>query len=80
MSVRSIFSYKKAFLMAFSNIRSRLFTNPINSIKAALGIKEILILGGLSMLGYGLWLYIPWVSFVVCGVLLMLLGLCIRTE
>ena len=66
--------------MNLSYIRSRLFTNPMTSIKAALGIKEIFILGGLSMLGYGLWIVTPYLSFIVCGALLMLLGLTMRTE
>lgn len=66
--------------MNFSYIRSRLFTNPMNSIKAALGIKELFVLGGLGLLGYGLWLVAPYLSFIVCGALLMLLGLTMRTE
>ena len=66
--------------MTFSSFRSRFFTNPINAIKTAVGIKGVFILGGLSVLGYGLWLYDPKISFVVCGTLLMLLGLAMRNE
>jgi hypothetical protein len=66
--------------MNFSTIRSRLFTNSINLFKAAFGLKELFILGGLSLIGYGLWLYDPKISFVVSGSLVMLLGLFMRTE
>jgi len=38
-------------------------------------VRDFFVFGGLSLLGYGLWLFIPWVSFSVSGLLLMLLGL-----
>lgn len=37
-------------------------------------IRIVLFFGGLIMLGYGLFLYLPWVSFSVCGVILMATG------
>jgi hypothetical protein len=37
-------------------------------------IRIVLFFGGLIMLGYGLFLYQPWVSFSVCGVILMATG------
>ncbi len=39
------------------------------------GVRECAIIMGLSMLGYGLYLYKPWVSFSVCGVLILVGGL-----
>ena len=66
--------------MNFSHLRSRFLSNPINKIKTAFGIKEVFILGGLAVMSYGLWLHSPWVSFVVGGTLLMLLGLAMRNE
>ena len=37
-------------------------------------IRPIFFFGGLSLLGYGLFLYLPWVSFSVCGLILMIMG------
>jgi hypothetical protein len=37
-------------------------------------IRIVLFFGGLIMLGYGLFLYLPWISFSVCGVILMAIG------
>lgn len=47
----------------------------ISKIKDYLDIRDILVFGGLGMLGYGLYLFEPWTAYVVTGVLLMLLGL-----
>jgi len=41
----------------------------------ALNVRDFFIFGGLFLLGYGLFLYIPWVSYAICGLILMLLGL-----
>jgi len=43
-------------------------------MKHALDFRDFFVFGGLSMLGYGLFLYLPWLSFTVCGVLLMAFG------
>lgn len=40
----------------------------------AFDIRIVLFFGGLIMLGYGLFLYLPWVSFSVCGIILMATG------
>jgi len=37
-------------------------------------IREIYFHGGLVLLGYGLWLYSPWVSYSVIGCLLIVTG------
>lgn len=34
-------------------------------------IPDLLSLIGLALLGYGLFLFIPWVSFSICGLLLI---------
>jgi len=36
--------------------------------------RDILLLCGFFLLGFGLWRFIPWVSYSVCGVLLMCAG------
>ena len=41
----------------------------------AFNSRDVFVLGGLGMLGYGLYHFIPWTAFAVCGALLMLLGL-----
>jgi len=38
-------------------------------------LPDIFILAGLCLLGYGLWLYIPWLAYVVIGTLLFMMGL-----
>ena len=42
--------------------------------KAALDVRDFLFFGGLSLLGYGLWLYAPWLGFAVSGFFLMVSG------
>lgn len=42
--------------------------------KIPFDIRDLLFLGGLGLLGYGLWLYSPPVSYSVCGTLLMISG------
>ena len=37
-------------------------------------VPDILAVLGLALLGYGLYLFLPWVSFAVCGALLILSG------
>jgi hypothetical protein len=39
-----------------------------------LDIRDFLMLGGFLLLGYGLYLFSPWVSFSIAGVLLMATG------
>lgn len=36
---------------------------------------DVCLFGGFALLGYGLWLYLPWLSYVVCGGVLMSIGL-----
>ena len=36
--------------------------------------RDILLLCGFFLLGYGLWLFMPCVSYSVCGILLMSAG------
>jgi len=36
--------------------------------------NDILVVAGLIMIGVGLWLYRPWISLSVLGVILMLMG------
>jgi len=45
------------------------------ALAKALDVRDFLLFGGLAMLGYGLWLFRPWVGFAVCGVVLMVIGL-----
>jgi hypothetical protein len=46
----------------------------VSKIWEAFDIRVVFFFGGLSLLGYGLFLYLPWVSFSVCGVILMAVG------
>jgi len=46
----------------------------ISAMWAAFDIRIVLFFGGLIMLGYGLFLYQPWLSYSTCGVILMATG------
>jgi hypothetical protein len=37
-------------------------------------LPDFLCFAGLCLLGYGLFLFLPWVSFAVCGCLLLAAG------
>ena len=38
-------------------------------------LPDIFIFIGLGLLGYGLWLYVQWLGYVVIGALLFMMGL-----
>lgn len=40
-------------------------------------LPDVIALCGLGLLGYGLYLYEPWVAFAVCGALLIVAGVAI---
>lgn len=44
------------------------------SARKAADIRDLFVFGGLALLGYGLWLYAPWLGFAVAGALLMTIG------
>lgn len=46
----------------------------VSALWSTFDIRLFFFLGGLILLGYGLYLYLPWVSFSVCGVILMVVG------
>ena len=43
-------------------------------------IRDILFLGGLLVLGYGLYLKEPWIAFSVCGAVLMVSGYIMKDK
>jgi hypothetical protein len=52
----------------------------VGSIKNGLDVRDVLVFGGLSMLGYGLYLLRPWLGFAVAGALLMGIGYLMRDK
>jgi len=46
----------------------------------AASVRDFLYFPGMAMLGYGLYLYRPWVAFSVCGALLMITGYLMGDE
>jgi hypothetical protein len=46
----------------------------MSKIWKAFDIRIVFFFGGLSLITYGLFLYLPWVSFSVCGLILMVVG------
>ena len=55
-------------------------TQLFQKIKAIFGLREILLVGGLCSFAYGLFLFLPWVSYTVTGCLLMAAGFFMRGE
>lgn len=43
-------------------------------------IRDVFFLSGLALLGYGLYLFQPWVAFAVVGALLMVVGILMRVD
>lgn len=44
------------------------------SITFTLDVRSLFFFGGLILLFYGLYIYRPWIAFVIVGIILMLLG------
>lgn len=44
-------------------------------MRSGFDIRDAIVLGGLALMGYGLHLVRPWLSFTVCGALLMAGGI-----
>lgn len=56
----------------------RLIKNRIDLVKwvqKTIDVRDVLVFGGLGMLGYGLYLFQPWVGWTVTGGILMGLGI-----
>jgi len=48
---------------------------PLKVLHRTFDMRDILLFGGIAMLGYGLYLrWGQWLAFMVCGVLLMAVG------
>lgn len=45
------------------------------SVGRWIDIRDCFVFGGLGLLGYGLYLFRPWVSFTICGAILLALGI-----
>ena len=45
------------------------------TVKLAFDIRDLFVFGGLAMMGYGLYLFKPWVAFTVTGAIFCWLGL-----
>ena len=46
----------------------------IKKIIKAITLRDVLIISGLSLISVGLYLFLPWVSFTVCGALVLVGG------
>lgn len=58
------------FLLPFFVTWQRIKTIALTPID----IRDIFYFAGMGALGYGIHMIIPWLAFVVCGLLLMLTG------
>jgi len=52
----------------------------VGGLSKAIDIRDILVFGGLGLLGYGLWLLRPWLGFAVAGAVLMGIGYLMRDK
>lgn len=52
----------------------------VAKVCAGFDVRDPIVLCGLAMTGYGLYLFRPWVSFAVCGVLLMVGGILMERK
>lgn len=50
------------------------FRSCVAAIYKAIDIRDCFVFGGLGVMGYGLYLFRPWVAFAVCGAILFLIG------
>ena len=44
-------------------------------LKGIIDVRDFHVYGGLVLLGYGLYLFHPWLAFSICGAVLLLTGL-----
>lgn len=61
-------------MVVFQKLRNGIFRF-FRGVKS--GMADIFLFSGLCLFGYGLFLYERWISFAVCGALLMVYGLMI---
>jgi hypothetical protein len=47
----------------------------ISALFKAVELRDFLIFGGISMLGYGLWMLYPWLGWTATGTIFLCLGL-----
>lgn len=46
-----------------------------NAIGKAIDLRDCFVFGGIGLMGYGLYLFRPWISFTVCGAILLAIGI-----
>jgi hypothetical protein len=51
------------------------FSARIEVLKKAIDVRDVLVFGGISLAGYGLYMVYPALSFIVCGSFLVCLGM-----
>jgi hypothetical protein len=54
--------------------------NPRETFTKVISLRDILLLIGIFSLGYGLYMVNPWISFTICGVLIMSGGLFMKEK
>jgi len=59
---------------------SKLFHLVSTLITFSFDVRDLFLFIGLFFVGYGLWLYAPWIGFTVAGFLLMLLALAMKGK
>ncbi len=59
----------------------RKVTSFVSKAYHAFDVRDVFVFGGLGMLGYGLYLkWGEWLAFMVCGILLMIIGYVMKDK
>jgi len=69
---------KLSFYLKITQVFAPHLLSLLKILVDAFDIRDFILLGGLGMLGYGLYGYDPRLAFSVCGFLLMLLALVMK--
>jgi hypothetical protein len=52
----------------------------IISLLKKVSLRDVLLVSGLALIGVGLYLFAPWVSFTVCGVIIFAGGFFMKAD
>jgi len=64
--------------MKIKQLLLRLFAAISTTVTLKSDVRDFLLFSGLFFVGYGLWLYAPWIGFTVGGGLLMVIAMIMR--
>ena len=60
--------------MAIIKVRKGSFSW-VSALRKAVDLQDFFVFGGLALLGYGLWMFSPWLGLAIPGAILLCFGL-----